>query len=149
MGVHYSKLIDIKCLRCSEIRKFHRPKGVLDQVDPKIDIESNGAQKRNLIFQNECSIFGQKETFLGFGTHLFQFSVQFWFKNRFKWLRSIFDLFRPSRSEKIKSEIYDVCNNSLTCIISLINVYNHIHSEVSQICFEGVSQKGSGLLLGL
>ena len=55
----------------------------------------------------------------------------------FKWLRSIFDLFRPSRSEKIKSEIWDVCNNSLTCIISLINVYNHLHSEVSQICFEG------------
>ena len=23
------------------------------------------------------------------------------------------------------------------CIISLINVYNHLHSEVSQICFEG------------
>ena len=54
-----------------------------------------------------------------------------------KWLRSIFDLFRPSRSEKIKSEIWDVCNNSLACIISLINVYNHLHSEVSQIFFEG------------
>ena len=48
-----------------------------------------------------------------------------------------FDLFRPSRSEKIKSEIWDVCNNSLACIISLMNVYNHLHSEVSQICFEG------------
>ena len=39
--------------------------------------------------------------------------------------------------KKIKSEIWDVCNNSLACIISLIYVYNHLHSEVSQICFEG------------
>ena len=30
-----------------------------------------------------------------------------------------------------------MCKNSLACIISLINVYNHLHSEVSQICFEG------------
>ena len=30
-----------------------------------------------------------------------------------------------------------MCNNSLAYIISLINVYNHLHSEVSQICFEG------------
>ena len=30
-----------------------------------------------------------------------------------------------------------MCRNSLACIISLINVYNHLHSEVSQICFEG------------
>ena len=41
MGLPYNKLTDVKCLRCSKFEKFDRPKGVLDQVDPKFDVDSN------------------------------------------------------------------------------------------------------------
>ena len=47
MGLPYNKFADLKCLRCSKFRKFHRPEGVLDQVDPKFDIESNGGSPKD------------------------------------------------------------------------------------------------------
>ena len=35
------KFTDLKCIGCSKFGKFHLPKGVLDQVDPKFDVDSN------------------------------------------------------------------------------------------------------------
>ena len=35
------KFTDLKCIGCSKFGKFHLPKGVLDLIDPKFDIDSN------------------------------------------------------------------------------------------------------------
>ena len=42
MGLPCNKFTDLKCRRCSKFGKFHRSWGLLDHVDRKLDVESDG-----------------------------------------------------------------------------------------------------------